>query len=157
HEGALVADLRRVGLPLRAQRAAEIVKCLDSVRAKRQDPSKTADGLVQPAEILEGRAEIVVQFDGVRPQAQPPLEIGDRPRGLPEILARIPEIVECVDRIRRERERLLKAHYCLGELTPFSENIAEIVVKCRITTVSRDRIADVFDRAVRTAPVMLDE
>jgi hypothetical protein len=62
-----------------------------------------------------------------------------------------------VDRTLRERKRLLKGHHRLGELTPLFENIAKIVVKNRITAVSRDRIAHVFDRFVEAAGLIADQ
>ena len=98
-----------------------------------------------------------MQFDRIRPEAQRPFEIGNRPIRLTEILICVAQIVESIDRVRGEGESALVAADGLGEPIERSEDVAEVVVKSRVPAVSHDRRADVLDRLVGTAALMLDQ
>jgi hypothetical protein len=73
-----------------------------------------------------------------------------------EILAGVAGIIECIDRVWSEGERPLVARQRLDEPSLSPENIAEIVMKSRLSAVSRNRFAKAFDRNLRAAELMLD-
>jgi len=96
-----------------------------------------------------------VQFDCIGLQPQRPFEERDRPLRPAKILADIAEIVEGIHGVRREGDRMLEACQGLGGPTLFSENIAEVVVKRRISAVPRNRHAKALDRIVGAPALML--
>jgi hypothetical protein len=97
-----------------------------------------------------------VQFNRIGLKAQSPFEKGDRPLRPAKILANVAEIVESVDRAWREGDRVLVACQSLRGPTLRSEDIAEVVVKSRISAVPRNRHADTLDSVVGAPALMLD-
>src|SRR5580693_1352826 len=98
-----------------------------------------------------------MQFYRVGVEAQRSFEIGGGALRLAEVLICIAQIVEGIDRGRREGQSPLVATNGLGEPTECSEDVAKVVVKSRVPAVSHYRHADVLDRLLGAAALVLDQ